>query len=497
MLLRRKGLLFLLLGTLIFFVALQLTSDSSRVPPVAAVAGPSATKHLSPPSAIIFRSTGSTTGKPPPDVPGIAPSTKPSLLLPRADQSLQPRGPARPPFHAAGIATSTSISIVRNVIAASSAVPHRPLRVKKPFTRDSRLKAAIREQLLKQRVRLEYPKVARMFQLALSHYPVVPRWSVQRIIIVTYFRSGSTFVGDILQANPRTFYHFEPLHMYSNDARLNDTAAREGVALIGRLLRCQFNRSSVYMQWVTKARNQFLLRRNRFLWSHCGLKYSICFKPDFVSGTCDRAPFQIMKLTRLSIAQVTDFVQDKDLGATKLVHLVRDPRGILSSRRLLDWCRSSNCSDYKTLCQEMREDLDAFENLRRDFPTRMIRVRYEDVSINPENETKTLFKNLGLPYSNSVVMFLKTHTKAHRQDVLDPYSTKRNSSTVPFEWRKKLEFRDIQSIQEACKDVLLRLGYKTISRAEELQGDLPIGPIPEAVGTSGTTDRSNPRRVYR
>ncbi|XP_064486839.1 carbohydrate sulfotransferase 3-like isoform X2 [Ornithodoros turicata] len=321
--------------------------------------------------------------------------------------------------------------------------------------------------------------MVRVFQNAMNHYPVVPKESVQRVIIVTYFRSGSTFLGDILQTHPRSFYHFEPLHMYSNDARTDGQKARDGVALIKRILQCQFRQSSAYMNWVQKEKNQFLFRRNRFLWSHCGIRSPLCFKTEYVTRICERAPLHVMKITRLSVAQVKDLVEDKQFGSAKIVHLVRDPRGILASRKLLDWCRSSNCSDYRHLCGEMRLDLDAFDELQRAHPSQVFRVRYEDVSLNPENSTRSLFKGLGLPYSANVLMFLKTHTSAHKVDSLNPYSTRRNSSSVPFQWMKKLDFEYILEVQKSCKDVLFRLGYKDIDNAEQLDGPLPIGSMPE------------------
>lgn len=47
----------------------------------------------------------------------------------------------------------------------------------------------------------------------LKLYKIVPPTEVKRILIVSYFRSGSTFLGDILQTPLKTFYHFEPFHI--------------------------------------------------------------------------------------------------------------------------------------------------------------------------------------------------------------------------------------------------------------------------------------------
>ena len=47
------------------------------------------------------------------------------------------------------------------------------------------------------------------------------------VIILTYMRSGSSLLGDILQQSPEAFYIYEPLHilefMRREDLRLNIT----------------------------------------------------------------------------------------------------------------------------------------------------------------------------------------------------------------------------------------------------------------------------------
>ena len=37
---------------------------------------------------------------------------------------------------------------------------------------------------------------------------------VRNILIATSYRSGSTFLGELLNQYPGTFYYFEPLHYY-------------------------------------------------------------------------------------------------------------------------------------------------------------------------------------------------------------------------------------------------------------------------------------------
>lgn len=387
----------------------------------------------------------------------------------KALPGITPAGVLRP-----GVVTSTSISVVRVPAAFRNFVIHQKASVTRPAINRFRP--------------LRLSRMLKVFNRNLEHYPVVPTDKVRRVIVVTYFRAGSTFIGDLLSATPATFYHFEPLHMFSKDARLDGSAATNASGLIGHLLRCDFQRVQHYVRWANERR--FLFKRNHFLWALCGGQWQVCFKPEFVSKVCARAPAQVMKVTRLHMSQVRDWLlSNPDIAkSVKILHLVRDPRGILASRRVLDWCNvSKSCAHQDTLCSELRADLDTFEELQRTFPNSTYRVRYEDVSLDPKKEAVRLFEALGLNYTVYVSNFLKTHTKARKADALDPYSTRRNSSTVAFQWRSKLEFEDIADIQRSCSDVLLRLGYKTIVNENELFDEVPIAPVPHLIAASVRT----------
>ncbi|KAL1472175.1 hypothetical protein MTO96_039483 [Rhipicephalus appendiculatus] len=315
--------------------------------------------------------------------------------------------------------------------------------------------------------------------MALVSYAVVPTDKVRRVIVVTYFRAGSSFVGELLTLTPRTFYSFEPLLMFIRNARLSGNAASNASALVNHLFRCDFLRAQLFLRWAYKDNDIFT--RNRFLWTLCKGQRSVCYDADVVTKVCSRAPVHVMKVTRLHMAHVRDWLlSNPDIArSVKIVHLVRDPRGILASRRVLNWCSvSKSCAHQDRLCSELRADLDAFKDLQRTFPNSTYRVRYEDMSLDSKKEALKLFAALGLNYTTSVSRFLDTHTKPRKATASNPYSTWRNSSAVTFQWRTKLSYKDIMDIQQSCTDVLLRLGYRTITNETDLSEGIPIVPTP-------------------
>ncbi|KAH7975498.1 hypothetical protein HPB52_002247 [Rhipicephalus sanguineus] len=327
----------------------------------------------------------------------------------------------------------------------------------------------------------------------MSRYTVVPKDKVRRVIIVTYFRAGSSFVGELLSSTPNTFYYFEPLKMFSGNARVSGKAVTNASALVNHLFRCDFLRAPHYLRWAYKDDDFF--RRNRFLWTLCKGQRPVCFDADVVTQVCSRASVHVMKVTRLHMSHVRDWLRSNPdiAGSVKIVHLVRDPRGILASRRRLHWCNESkSCVHQDTLCSELRADLDTFEELRRAFPNSTYRVRYEDVSLDPKRESLKLFGALGLNYTTSVSGFLDTHTKPRKASALNPYSTWRNSSAVTFQWRTKLSYKDIVDIQESCVDVLLRLRVSTGSNGS----DTWILSVSDADGIPQSASSSNRPGFY-
>ncbi|XP_076351063.1 carbohydrate sulfotransferase 4-like [Tachypleus tridentatus] len=289
---------------------------------------------------------------------------------------------------------------------------------------------------------------------------------VKKILIVTYFRSGSTFLGDILQENPKTFYHFEPLHYMTYGERISSDKEREALQHIKDLFNCNFSKK--YLDWAIMKKNQFLFRRNQYLWSSCRVRSTACFFLNFVESVCKRSWIQVMKVTRLSMQQIKHFVQSNpDLGI-QVVYLVRDPRGIFSSRTTLNWCQNSSCSNYTQLCQEMSQDVQVFEALHQKQPHQFTLIRYEDLALSPEKETRNILQHLGLSYLKSTQRFLKEHTHTNKIET-DAYSTRRNSSITAFQWLHRLNPTQTQHIQESCADVFNHLGYNNIWYPERLK----------------------------
>ena len=63
--------------------------------------------------------------------------------------------------------------------------------------------------------------------------------------ISTTWRSGSTFLGDVLLAHPATYYHYEPPIHYGikqvRSSSLDGLLAEDAVRVIKNVLNCDYN----------------------------------------------------------------------------------------------------------------------------------------------------------------------------------------------------------------------------------------------------------------
>ena len=94
---------------------------------------------------------------------------------------------------------------------------------------------------------------------------------------------------------------------------------------------------------------------------------------------------------------------------------------------------------------------------------------------------------LELPMIEELSNYIETHTGAEKLKVVrnkkthklehkkNPYGTSRNSTATAYAWREKLSFDHIETIQEACRAPMNKLGYQLLNKPEETKNiKLPL-----------------------
>lgn len=71
-----------------------------------------------------------------------------------------------------------------------------------------------------------------------------------RSVILTSWRSGSTFLGDVVNAHPANFYHYEPLLDYGIVQIRGPPLADESLTKIISLLKCEFKELGNFIYFI-------------------------------------------------------------------------------------------------------------------------------------------------------------------------------------------------------------------------------------------------------
>uniref|UniRef100_A0A1B6CQM9 Sulfotransferase domain-containing protein n=1 Tax=Clastoptera arizonana TaxID=38151 RepID=A0A1B6CQM9_9HEMI len=284
-------------------------------------------------------------------------------------------------------------------------------------------------------------------------------------IVVTTWRSGSTFIGGVLDSHPGTYHFSEPLTEFKTVQIRGEPLASQAIKVLHNLLNCNFIETDKYLK-VSKKNQHRLFTHNTRLWESCKNKKEICFLPEFLTPMCKLFPFVSMKIVHLRLRLIESLLEDQELNL-KVVYLVRDPRGTMRSRYMQPWCRKQpDCGDVGRLCADLIDDYAAALRLKQLHPTKFIVVRYEDMSLNAIKEISNMFDFLGLYYSPKVQQFVTEHTTRNNSHA---YKTYRDSSIVPLQWRQKLSFQIVDKIQQKCSIAMAAWGYLPVDNESNLR----------------------------
>ena len=110
---------------------------------------------------------------------------------------------------------------------------------------------------------------------------------------------------------------------------------------------------------------------------------------------CEQSKIIATKTIRIYLKDLESILQSHP--DWKVVHLIRDPRGIVVSQRNqfktlkdVDIVRTA-----ANLCTKMLSDLESYSKLKVLYPDRLVQIRYEDIAAQPVEKTQELYQKLG------------------------------------------------------------------------------------------------------
>lgn len=324
---------------------------------------------------------------------------------------------------------------------------------------------AIGERILRNTIKSDFINAAR--DIIFTPGELVDPTQVRRVLILSSWRSGSSFLGDLLKSYPGTYYSFEPLHYLLKDTRLKTgPLVEEATNLIRSIFTCDLSDQDKYVHYMHK--RLLTINHNTRLLKSCAKRRLLCFDKAYISSMCKYMPVNVMKTVRIGLPYVVELLEDLSLDL-RVIHLVRDPRGLLHSRMKCRFCKKKSCIDPETVCNDLLTELELSTWVKERFKDRYMLLRYEDLGLSPEKKAKEIMAFLNLTYQKSVASFVKYHTTAKKDGA---FSTYRNSKATTFAWRRALDYQKMKNIQELCKESLQLLGLQYFLNEEDYSNDV-------------------------
>ncbi|XP_074957130.1 carbohydrate sulfotransferase 4-like isoform X3 [Phalacrocorax aristotelis] len=334
-----------------------------------------------------------------------------------------------------------------------------------------------------------------------SNAPLEEKPSPVHILILSSWRSGSSFTGQIFSQHPSVFYLMEPawhvwVTMYQNSAKVLHMAVRD---LVRSVFLCDMSVFDAYMSSQKKKSDLFKWETSRALCSPpacdsfsrsdiitAGNCRTICGKYPFskVEEACKTYSHVVVKEVRFFDLKVLyPLLTDPSLNL-RIIHLVRDPRAVFTSREktMANLKRDSNIvvgsqrtegemGPYNTMQVICKSHVEIYKAGRQAIPSflkdRYLLVRYEDIVRNPLARAAQMYRFAELHFTPELQNWVHniTHGKGQGAQAFDIGS--RDARRVSEAWRNTLPFQKIEKVQNVCKDAMDLLGYRLVQSEEE------------------------------
>ncbi|EDO44061.1 predicted protein [Nematostella vectensis] len=276
---------------------------------------------------------------------------------------------------------------------------------------------------------------------------------------------------------------------------------------LGEMLDCNFKDSEYLSYFSRPGHFRFssrVLRKSPFCQPHDEklsfqeiIKRKLCInvKATELSKTCKELKVTVVKILehRIMGRQIQSlkplFETEAFLG--KILYLVRDPRAVISSMYFGGWMTYVNAQKQmifytiksekfiwyvKRICGQIESNLKFIMRPERWLTGRVKVVRYEDLILEPEKNTRKIFKFVDLPFPVDMRQWLynRTHFKEVLNSNIGTFSTRKNSTISMRKWRLKSPVEMVSLVEKHCSGVMDALGYLPSRGSREILARLDI-----------------------
>ncbi|XP_013410432.1 carbohydrate sulfotransferase 1 [Lingula anatina] len=323
--------------------------------------------------------------------------------------------------------------------------------------------------------------------------------SADKVILMTYGRTGSTWFGHLFDYNPNAFYYFEPfqslkrhlvrskiLRYPPNTFRIlssKDNILPMITQIADSFLNCRFSEVPLqilapdpptHMSFTDEGRHKQLTSYKTCITS--GKDDASCVP--LLLSACHNASIVAFKTLRMKIEMAEELLTKNP--SLKVLHLVRDPRAmLLSMETTFPYYRQFEKqpveqrphADVKGICADMEDNIKAYIKLKSKFPDRIQDLRYEDMVQEPMAKAVEVYKFLGQPMPWVVQDWVRNSTSSNVDN--GPYGTSRvDPVRTAYKWIPSIMPKFAEMIDAECKMPIQHYGYGNFFELK-LKYDLP------------------------
>ena len=237
-------------------------------------------------------------------------------------------------------------------------------------------------------------------------------------------RSGTTWLGQIIDSSPEVRYKYQPLFSDSFKDRIWVRSSKEDILSTFEEI---YNREDEFLD-REKQKQQGI--HKRFVKKH--------LKPEYLAIKHVRYHYLIPHLL-------------KTLNNIIVVGIVRNPCGVLNSWRKApreflpeydfrkNWRFAEDQTDFKPEeyygFHKWKELTKLFLEMKKRFPNRFYLIRYENLAKNPFEETDKLFQFCNLSFTLQTKKFLNETTSEYQEDTYSVFKAGKNL----YDWKDELD----------------------------------------------------------
>lgn len=169
---------------------------------------------------------------------------------------------------------------------------------------------------------------------------------------------------------------------------------------------------------------------------------------------CESLELRSAKTVRATMLSMEPLLEE--LPNFRVIHLIRDPRGAILSRKEFDSSARGSFSRGKDMvakeamlyCRTVVQDVKVRRRLEKKYPGRIYPIIYDDLVKDPLKYTENIYKFVDTTIHEKTLQWIIQNT-----------SEKRNSSNIASRWQDTLTFRKYKDIMDNCQEFFREVKY--------------------------------------